>query len=110
MKMDELSLCETYKCRILLETESLVEVPSSESKEYSLKSPYQKTKMDNHNKLETVVVDNKPSRVNIGRFPMFADKGHSNKATLRSNRYLSYQSKRIMDALTAGKVEKAVLI
>jgi hypothetical protein len=66
--------------------------------------------MENHNKLETVVVDNKPSRVNIGRFPMFADKGHSNKATLRSNRYLSYQSKRIMDALTAGKVEKAVLI
>lgn len=41
---------------------------------------------------------------------MFADKGHSNKATLRSNRYLSYQSKRIMNALTAGKVEKAVLI
>jgi hypothetical protein len=66
--------------------------------------------MENHSKIETVVVDNKPSSVNIGRFPVFADKGRSNKHALRSNRYLSYQSKRIMDALTCGKVEKAVLI
>jgi hypothetical protein len=66
--------------------------------------------MENHNKLETVVVDNKPSSVRIGRFPMFCDKGHSNKSTLRSNRYLSYQKSRIANALTCGKVEKAVLI
>lgn len=66
--------------------------------------------MENHDKIETVVVDYTPSSVNIGRFPMFADKGHSNKAALRSNRYLSYQKKRIMNALTCGKVEQAVLI
>ena len=66
--------------------------------------------MENHNKIETVVVDHKPSSVNIGRFPVFADKSRSNKATLRSNRYLSHQKKRIETALTEGKVEKAVLI
>jgi hypothetical protein len=66
--------------------------------------------MENHDKLETVAVDYKPSSVRIGRFPMFCDKDHSNKATLRSNRYLNYQRSRIMNALTCGKVEKAVLI
>jgi hypothetical protein len=66
--------------------------------------------MENLNKKETVVNDNNPWDIRIGRFPIFRNENHSNKSALRSNRYLNHQCSRIKDALTAGKVEKAVLI
>jgi hypothetical protein len=66
--------------------------------------------MENHNKQETVVVDNKPYDVRISRFPIHPNSTHTNKSAVNSNRYLQHQASRIQAALSEGKVEKAVLI
>lgn len=66
--------------------------------------------MENHNRQETVVVDNKPYDVRISRFPIHPNSTHTNKSAVNSNRFLQYQASRIQAALSEGKVEKAVLI
>jgi len=69
-----------------------------------------KIKMENHNKNDTVVVDNKPYDVRIGRFPILPNSTHTNKSTVNSNRFLKFQASRIQAALSEGKTEKAVLL
>jgi hypothetical protein len=66
--------------------------------------------VENHNRTETAVVDNKPYDVRIGRFPMLPNSTHTNKSAVNSNRFLKYQASRIRAALSEGKTEKAVLI